>query len=99
MKLTPDSTVVASGSLVSADIGEGEVILLHLENGRYFGLHEVSARVWKLLENPITVREIERVLLDEYEIEVERCHDEVLRLLSDLLDEGLVEVTDPGSGG
>lgn len=99
MELTSDSTVVASGSLVSADIGEGEVILLHLENGRYFGLQEVSARVWKLLENPITVREIERVLLDEYEIEVERCHDEVLRLLSDLLDEGLVEVSDAGSGG
>lgn len=98
MKLTSDTTVAASSSLVSADIGEEEIILLHLANGRYFGLQDVSARVWRLLESPKTVGEIERILLDEYDIEVERCHAEVMRLLSDLLDEGLVEVTDPGSG-
>jgi len=98
MKLTLDSTVVASTTLVSADIGEEEVILLHLGNGFYFGLQDVSARVWRLAQSPITVREIERILLEEYEIDSKRCHDEVLRLLSDLLDEGLVEVMDPGSG-
>lgn len=95
MNLTLDSTVVASTSLVSADIGDEEVILLHLANGFYFGLQDVSARVWRLAQSPITVREIESILLEEYEIDSKRCHEEVLRLLHDLIDEGLVEVTDP----
>ena len=97
MDLTLDSQVVSSPSLASADLGEGEVIVLHLSNGQYFGLHDVSARIWKLVESPITVREIERVMLEEYEIENERCHEEVSRLLHELIDEGIVEVLNPRS--
>jgi hypothetical protein len=44
------------------------------------------------MEQPTKVREIERVLLKEYDIEPERCHEEVMQLLSDLVDNGLVEV-------
>lgn len=93
MNLSVDSTVVSSSTLVSAELGE-EVILLHLENGLYFGLDNVSARIWKMLETPTTVRGIEQVLLEEYDIEPDRCHDEVMRLLSDLIDEGLVKVVE-----
>ena len=91
MKLTSDSTVVAATSQVSADLGE-EVVLLHLTNGMYFGLSDVAARIWKLLRDPVTLASIERVLIEEYDVEPERCHDEVMRLVSDLVDEGLVEV-------
>lgn len=91
--LTSDSKVVATPRFVSAEVGE-EIILLHLENGIYFGLDTVGARIWRLLETPTTVREIEKVLLEEYDVEAERCYEEVLRLLNDLIDEGLVETID-----
>lgn len=93
MELSRDSKVVATARVVGADVGE-EVILLHLQSGLYFGLESVSARIWKLLETHTTVGEIERLLLEEYDIEPERCHEDVMRLLSDLVDAGLVEVTD-----
>jgi hypothetical protein len=91
MKLSSDSTVVITSNQVGADLGE-EIILLHLENGEYFGLDDVGARIWRLMERPTAVREIERILLEEYDIEPDRCHEEVLQLLSDLVDNGLVEV-------
>jgi hypothetical protein len=91
MDLSSDSVIVATARHVSADMGE-EIILLHLENGLYFGLGNVGTRIWQLLEKPVTVREIERVLLEEYDVEPERCHAEVLRLVSDLVDQQLVEV-------
>jgi hypothetical protein len=91
MHLSSDSVVAATPRHVSADMGE-EIILLHLENGLYFGLGNVGTRIWQLLEKPVTVREIERVLLEEYDVEPERCHAEVLRLVSDLVDQQLVEV-------
>jgi hypothetical protein len=69
-----------------------EVILLHLENGLYFGLGNVGTRIWKLLQEPIKVREIEAVLLKEYDVEPERCQGEVMNLVTDLLGQGLVEV-------
>jgi hypothetical protein len=93
MKLSSDTTVAITSRQVGADLGE-EIILLHLENGNYYGLEEVGARIWRLMEQPTKVREIERVLLEEYDIEPERCHEEVVQLLSDLIDNGLVEVTE-----
>lgn len=93
MKLSSDTTVAITSRQVGADLGE-EIILLHLENGNYYGLEEVGARIWRLMEQPTKVREIERVLLEEYDIEPERCHEEVVELLSDLIDNGLVEVTE-----
>ncbi|MGH7565248.1 MAG: PqqD family peptide modification chaperone [Gemmatimonadota bacterium] len=92
MEIFSDSTVVSSRRLVSADLGE-EVILLHLENGLYFGLVNVGARIWKLLEKPVRVGEIERLLLEEYDVEPEKCHEEVVSLLNKLVDQNLVEVT------
>jgi hypothetical protein len=93
MEISSDLTVVSTRRLVSADLGE-EVILLHLENGLYFGLENVGARIWKLLQKPVRVGEIERVLLEEYDVEPEKCHEEVVGLLNKLVDQNLVEVTD-----
>ena len=91
MTLSRESTVVSAMRLVGAEVGE-DVLLLNLESGMYFELESVSARIWRLLETPTTVRRIEEVLLEEYDIDPERCHAEVARLLSELEDEGLVEV-------
>ena len=93
MVLCLDSTVVACSGQVGADLGE-EIILLHLEKGQYFGLKQVGAAIWRLLESPRTIGEIEGILLEEYDIEPDICHEEVVGLLSDLIDQGLVEVTE-----
>lgn len=94
MQITSESTVAPTRRLVSADLGE-EVILLHLENGLYYGLENVGARIWKLLQKPVKVGEIEGALLDEYDVEPETCHAEVVTLLQRLIDQNLVEVTGP----
>jgi hypothetical protein len=94
MEISSDSTVAVKQRLVSADLGE-EVILLHLDNGLYFGLGNVGARIWQLLEKPVKVGEIERVLLEEYDVDPDTCHAEVVNLLNKLVEENLVEVTEP----
>ena len=94
MELSSDSVVVTTPRMVAADLGE-EVIVLHLENGLYFGLGNVGARIWKLLQKPVRVGEIERLLLDEYEVDPDTCHREVLSLISHMLDEKLIEVSEP----
>lgn len=93
MEISSDSTVVSTRRSVSADLGE-EVILLHLESGVYFGLESVSARIWKLLQTPVRVGEIERALLEDYDVGPEKCHEEVMSLLNKLVGENLVEVTE-----
>ena len=86
-----DSTVVAAKDQVSSDLG-GEVAILDLKAGVYYGLDAVGARIWSLIQEPRTVNEIRDILLEEYEVEPERCERDLLVLLRRLADEGLVEV-------
>ena len=91
--LSERSTVVAVESQVSSDLG-GEVAILDLGSGMYYGLDEVGARVWELIRNPRAVEEIVDVILDEYDVGAEEGRGDVLALLQELADKGLVEVRD-----
>ena len=86
-----DSTVVAAKDQVSSDLG-GEVAILDLKAGVYYGLDAVGARIWSLIQEPRTVNEIRDILLEEYEVEPERCERDLLVLLQRLADESLIEV-------
>ena len=86
-----DSTVVAAKDQVSSDLG-GEVAILDLKAGVYYGLDAVGARIWSLIQEPRTVNEIRNILLEEYEVQPERCERDLLALLQRLADEGIIEV-------
>ena len=82
---------MAANDQVSSDLG-GEVAILDLKAGVYYGLDAVGARIWSLIQEPRTVNEIRDILLEEYEVEPEHCERDLLALLRRLADEGLVEV-------
>ncbi|MEW6637015.1 MAG: lasso peptide biosynthesis PqqD family chaperone [Actinomycetota bacterium] len=90
-EISRDSTVVASRDQVSSDLG-GEAAILDLKGGTYYGLDEVGHRIWGLIQQPRSVREIRDVLVEEYDVEPDRCERDVVALLQRLADEGLVEV-------
>ncbi len=91
--LSNDSIVVVSPDQVSSDLA-GEVVMLNLKNGTYYGLDEVGAHVWALIQEPRAVAAIRDAILAEYDVEPERCEQDLLALLSDLADNGLIEVRD-----
>ena len=82
---------MAAKDQVSSDLG-GEVAILDLKAGVYYGLDAVGARIWSLIQEARTVNEIRDILLEEYEVEPEHCERDLLALLRRLADEGLVEV-------
>jgi len=84
---------VAAKDQASSDLG-GEVAILHLKAGTYYGLDVVGARIWSLVQEPRTVKEIRDVLVSEYEVEPDRCESDLIALLKRLADEGLIEVKD-----
>jgi len=89
--ISKDTIVVASKDQVSSDLA-GEVVTLNLKNGTYYGLDEVGARVWSLIQQPCAVGTIRDAILAEYEVEPERCEHDLLALLQDLENAGLIEV-------
>jgi hypothetical protein len=93
MKITPHSRVVASKDQLSSPVA-GETIIAGLRTGNYYGVNEVGARVWTLVQMPITAADIQRVIATEYEVAPERSAADVLALLARMADERLIEVAD-----
>jgi hypothetical protein len=91
MMFAEASIVAVVPSQVSCDIA-GEVVILNLADGVYYGLNEVGAHVWELLAQPRSVQEIEQRLLDEYDVDSETCRSQVRTLLTNLYEIGLIEV-------
>ncbi|MGC9973439.1 MAG: PqqD family protein [Bryobacteraceae bacterium] len=91
-RLNENSTVVAVKEHVSCDLA-GEVAILNMKNGIYYGLNPVGARVWRLIQQPMTLEKIRNVILAEFEVDCERCDADVRVLLDQLSEEGLIEVT------
>lgn len=85
------SIVVAAKDQVSCDLG-GEAAILNLNNGVYYGLDAVAARVWALVAEPKGVNEVRDALLSEYDVVPERCVRDLLALFEKLAAEGLIEV-------
>ncbi|WP_366918539.1 lasso peptide biosynthesis PqqD family chaperone [Acaryochloris sp. IP29b_bin.148] len=94
--ISADTTVVATSEQVSSDLA-GESVILNLKTGMYFGLNEVGASVWTLLQQPRSVQEICDQILNEYEVDSEQCQQDVLKLLQELIESELIEIKDAAS--
>jgi hypothetical protein len=88
-----ESFIKVAKEQVACDLA-GEAVILSLKSGQYFGLNEVGARIWNLIQEPKTVNEIRDALLQEYDVETECCERELLVLLQDLAAKGLVDIKD-----
>jgi Coenzyme PQQ synthesis protein D (PqqD) len=94
--ISPNSIVAAARDQIWCDLA-GEAAILNLKSGMYFGLDEVGAEVWSLVAEPRRVSEIRDVLLEHYDVDPARCADDLMALLGDLVEQGLLEVTNEPS--
>jgi Coenzyme PQQ synthesis protein D (PqqD) len=85
------SIIVAAKDQVSCDLA-GEAVILNLKSGVYYGLNPVGAKIWSLIQAPMTVSGLRDALLQEYDVAPERCERELLTLLEELAVQGLIEV-------
>ncbi|HEX8615972.1 MAG TPA: PqqD family peptide modification chaperone [Thermoanaerobaculia bacterium] len=91
MKLDPSAVVVVSKNQMASEIG-GEVVILGVTAGRYFGLDQVGVRIWQLIQSPMSISTIRERLLAEYDVEPARCEADLLRILEQMHASGLIDV-------
>jgi hypothetical protein len=89
MPLTLDSCVVASDEQVHTALGD-EAVILGLQDGVYYGLDAVGARVWSLLSVPRRVSEIIALVVQEFDVSAEQCERDVIALLAELTERRLI---------
>ena len=89
----PDFSVVATSEHVACTV-EGEAVILHLQEGVYYGLNTVGTRVWELVQTPRRFSEIVAFVVGEFDVPQEQCESDLAELLTDLQARGLVRHLD-----
>lgn len=69
-----------------------ESVLLNIETERYFGLDETGTRMWQLATSALRIEVAFAQLLDEYDVQPELLRANLTDLLSQLVENGLLEV-------
>ncbi|MEM9005878.1 MAG: PqqD family peptide modification chaperone [Cyanobacteria bacterium P01_F01_bin.86] len=93
LNLSSSTLIKAVPDQVCSDLN-GEIVILNLKSGTYYGLNATGAFVWHLIQEPKTVAQLRAALLDEYEVEPTVCEQDLNALLQELESQNLIEVTD-----
>lgn len=92
--LPSDTVAVASAGQLSTRLGD-EIVILGLRDSVYYGLSDVGARIWDLIQTRRTLGEVVSVLVDEYDVSREEAAAGVDQLIKELETRGLVGLTLP----
>ena len=91
--LNLDSMVICSDGVVASDL-DGEVVMMSVERGEYYGLDDIASRIWHLIEIPRSIREICEILSPEYDVERELIEQDVLTFFQDIYEDKLIRIVE-----
>jgi len=92
-----DTVVARTDRVVTADV-DGEIMMMSVEQGQYYGMNEVGNRIWQLIQQPRSVSDLCELLVAEFEVGPEACHTQVMELLNQLKKEQLLDIVDEVTG-
>ncbi len=68
-----------------------EMAVVNVDTGVYFGLDEVGTRAWELIAEDGRLHAVAERMQEEFDVEPPRLEADLLRLVGELLANGLVE--------
>lgn len=68
----------------------GEMVMLDLQSGTYFGLDSAGCRIWELLNEGKTLAEVCDAMMDEFDVPRDDIERDVVKLADELVARGLI---------
>ncbi|UZT82597.1 lasso peptide biosynthesis PqqD family chaperone [Caproicibacterium sp. BJN0003] len=91
MVIDKNTIVEKREDIITADL-DGNVVMMSVENGKYYGMDEIATAIWKNIEQPIRVEQLVHILMDEFDVSEEQCQKDVITFLTKLYNEILIKV-------
>src|SRR5436190_19348918 len=76
-----EATIIARSPAVLAAEVDGEIVMMSIEQGRYFGLDDIASDIWKRLETPCSFAALIDRLLADYDADRETIAADLRALL------------------
>lgn len=77
---------------ITATAVDDELIMMDFPQNKYFGLNSVGAFVWNNIEDAISISDLCKLAMSEFDIEALECKQAILAFVSTLSDAALIEI-------
>ena len=86
---TDEKTYRRKAETISGRLDD-QLVMMDIDKGKYFSMNPVATRIWELLEEPRTMDGLCDILTEEYDVDPDRCKQEVGELIDKMKELGLV---------
>jgi Coenzyme PQQ synthesis protein D (PqqD) len=88
-----DATIVSrSPSVLTAEV-DGEIVMMSIGQGHYFGLDHIGSDIWKRIEPPCSFAALIDGLAADYEADRATIITDVQNLLGHMVEQDVVRLT------
>lgn len=93
-----ENKMISINAIISQKTGfdetnmDGEVVMMDINEGKYYCLNDVGSRIWELIKKPIAVKDVMSVILSEYDVDAKVCEDEVYGFLIRIYNDELISI-------
>jgi len=89
--LAGSSRLIRSPELIATAM-DGDIVMMHVSSGQYFGISGVGSHLWVLLEHPMTIEQMTNTIVSKYRIDEQTCRGDILIFVQALLDQGAAQI-------
>ncbi|MED3820774.1 lasso peptide biosynthesis PqqD family chaperone [Priestia aryabhattai] len=90
-QILPKHVVTQSEGNIVSDMGN-EKVMLNIENGKYYNLGEIGGDIWEGISKPTQVNELVNHIVKKYDVQTDKCEEEVISFLENMYLENLIEL-------
>jgi Coenzyme PQQ synthesis protein D (PqqD) len=91
--ITLDTTLSRNSDIFYAAVDSEEAVMLNVAAGKYYGLNAVAARIWELLERPMTLAQLCGRICEEFEVANQTCEAALLEFADEIIANGVVHAS------
>lgn len=85
MMIQLGTSIARNESILFSDLDD-ELLMMSIDNGEYYSVDAIGARIWSLLEEPTPVATLCNMLTNEFEVALATCQEDVLSFLNEMAD-------------
>ena len=89
MAFEPSAPLLRSPDIIASEV-DGELVLISIQDGKYFGLDTVGSEIWRLLEEPRSSAALVAALQAQFEGDADEVERDTLAFIDELASNGLL---------
>lgn len=71
---------------------DGDLVMMSIETGNYFGVSGIGPVIWEFLETPKSFAQVVNEICDKFEVEPDKASEDLVQFAAKLADNGMIEV-------